>query len=74
MRLPKNLTDKEQKNITNSIKEFERSISIKEKGEQISYHLPLSRWEETSFAETLEHTTEQNERNDENTLNKLKNL
>lgn len=26
----------------------------KEKGEQISYHLPLSRWDETDFAETLE--------------------
>ncbi len=26
----------------------------KEKGEQITYHLPLSKWDETNFAETLE--------------------
>lgn len=26
----------------------------KEKGEQISYHIPLSRWDEACFAETLE--------------------
>ena len=26
----------------------------KEKGEQISYHLPLAYWDETHFAETLE--------------------
>ncbi len=25
----------------------------REKGEQISYHIPLSRWDETDFAETL---------------------
>lgn|SRR3990167_2008278 len=26
----------------------------KEKGEQITYHLPLEKWEETNFADTLE--------------------
>lgn len=30
----------------------------KEKGEQISYHLPLSRWDETDFAETLDKAPE----------------
>lgn len=30
----------------------------KEKGEQITYHLPLSRWEDTEFAETLEKAPE----------------
>ena len=30
----------------------------KEKGEQITYHLPLSGWEETGFAETLAHASE----------------
>jgi hypothetical protein len=30
----------------------------REKGEQISYHLPLSTWDETDFAETLEKAPE----------------
>lgn len=30
----------------------------KEKGEQISYHIPLSRWDETGFAETLDRAPE----------------
>lgn len=30
----------------------------KEKGEQITYHLPLSRWDETAFAETLDNAPE----------------
>lgn len=30
----------------------------KEKGKQISYHLPLSRWDETYFAETLDKAPE----------------
>lgn len=31
---------------------------LKEKGEQISYHLPLIKWDEVSFAETLETAPE----------------
>lgn len=30
----------------------------KEKGKQISYHLPLARWESTDFAETLDKAPE----------------
>lgn len=30
----------------------------KAKGEQITYHLPMSRWEETEFAQTLEKAPE----------------
>ena len=30
----------------------------KEPGEQITYHLPLSRWDETDFAETLDRAPE----------------
>lgn len=30
----------------------------KEPGQQISYHLPISRWEETNFAEILERAPE----------------
>lgn len=30
----------------------------KEKGQQITYHLPLSKWKETNFAETLQNAPE----------------
>lgn len=30
----------------------------KEKGKQITYHLPIEKWEETNFAETLEKAPE----------------
>ena len=30
----------------------------KEKGRQISYHLPMSKWEETNFVETLDKAPE----------------
>jgi hypothetical protein len=46
----------------------------KEKGKQISYHLPLSRWEETGFAETLERAPEWDGHTSQDVLNRLKSL
>lgn len=46
----------------------------KEKGEQISYHLPLSRWEETDFAETLEVAPEWDGHTSDDVLERLKKL
>jgi len=46
----------------------------KEKGKQISYHLPLSMWEETNFAETLEKGPEFDGHISGNTLERLKKL
>lgn len=34
---------------------FVMGLGGEKPGEQITYHLPLSRWEETDFAETLDH-------------------
>lgn len=46
----------------------------KEKGEQITYHLPLDRWEETNFAETLEKAPEYDGHTSGDVLERLKNL
>lgn len=46
----------------------------KEKGNQISYHLPLSRWEETDFAETLECAPEWDGHTSSDVLERLKAL
>lgn len=46
----------------------------KEKGKQISYHLPLSRWDETEFAETLEQAPEWDGHTSFDVLERLKNL
>ena len=46
----------------------------KEKGKQISYHLPLSRWKETNFAETLERAPEWDGHTSDDVLNRLKTL
>ena len=46
----------------------------KEKGEQISYHLPLSRWDETDFAETLEKAPEWDGHTSNEVLERLKAL
>ena len=46
----------------------------KEKGEQISYHLPLSRWDETGFAETLEKAPEWDGHTSDDVLERLKGL
>ena len=46
----------------------------KEKGEQITYHLPLSRWDETGFAETLEKAPEWDGHTPDDVLKRLKAL
>lgn len=46
----------------------------KEKGEQITYHLPLSRWGETNFAETLKHAPEYDGHTSNDVLERLKEL
>lgn len=46
----------------------------KNKGQQISYHLPLSRWEETNFAETLERAPEWDGHTSDDVLERLKKL
>lgn len=46
----------------------------KESGKQISYHLPLSRWEETSFAETLDRAPEWDGHTSDDVLQRLKSL
>lgn len=46
----------------------------RDKGEQISYHLPLSRWEETNFADTLERAPEWDGHTSADVLERLKTL
>lgn len=46
----------------------------KEKGKQITYHLPLSRWEETDFAETLDRAPEWDKHTSKDVLERLKSL
>ena len=46
----------------------------KEKGNQISYHLPLSRWDETDFAETLDQAPEWDGHTSQDVLERLKTL
>lgn len=46
----------------------------KEKGEQITYHLPMGRWDETSFAETLDKAPEFDGHTSDDVLERLKNL
>lgn len=46
----------------------------KHKGSQISYHIPLSRWEETDFAETLEQAPPWDGHTSNDVLNRLKEL
>ena len=46
----------------------------KEAGKQITYHLPLSRWEETDFAETLERGPEFDGHTSDDVLERLKTL
>lgn len=43
-------------------------------GNQISYHLPLERWEETNFAETLERAPEWDGHTSTDVLERLKTL
>ncbi len=46
----------------------------KKKGEQITYHLPESKWSETDFAETLPHAPEFDGHTSEDVLQRLKRL
>jgi len=46
----------------------------KKSGEQISYHLPLSCWEETTFAETLDRAPEWDGHTSDDVLERLKKL
>lgn len=46
----------------------------KGKGDQITYHLPLSKWDETNFAENLEKAPEWDGHTSNDVLNRLKNL
>lgn len=46
----------------------------KKKGEQMSYHLPLSRWDETGFAETLDKAPEWDGHTSADVLERLKSL
>ena len=46
----------------------------KEPGRQISYHMPLERWEETNFAETLESAPEWDKHTSDDVLERLKQL
>jgi len=45
-----------------------------EEGDQISYHLPMSRWDETSFADTLEKAHEWDGHTSADVLERLKTL
>lgn len=46
----------------------------KEKGEQITYHLPIEKWNETNFAETLDIAPEFDGHTAENVLNRIKRM
>jgi len=46
----------------------------KEPGKQITYHLPLSRWEETDFVETLDQAPEFDGHTSADVLERLKQL
>ena len=46
----------------------------REKGEQISYHLPLARWDETDFAETLPNAPEYDGHTSDDVLERLRKL
>lgn len=50
-------------------------LGLKEdKGEQITYHLPLLRWDETCFAETLDRAPEFDGHTPDDVLERLKKL
>jgi len=46
----------------------------KDRGEQISYHLPMSKWEETRFAHTVKYAPEWDGHSGEDVLQRLKDL
>jgi hypothetical protein len=46
----------------------------KAKGEQITYHLPMSKWDETGFAETLQKAPEFDGHTSDDVLERLRSL
>lgn len=46
----------------------------KKQGEQITYHLPMSKWEATEFAETLEKAPEYDRHTSEEVLQRISQL
>jgi hypothetical protein len=46
----------------------------KEKGRQITYHLPLSKWNETEFAETLENAPEFDQHSSADVIDRIKSM
>ena len=46
----------------------------REKGKQISYHVPLKRWKETDFAQTLDKAPKFDGHTSQDVLNRLKTL
>lgn len=46
----------------------------KEKGTQITYHIPVERWSETDFAETLEKAPEYDGHTSADVITRLKNI
>lgn len=46
----------------------------KEKGEQITYHLPISKWDETDFAETLEKAPDWDGHTSDDVLERVKRI
>lgn len=44
------------------------------KGDQITYHIPIERWDETTFAETLEYAPEWDGHTSDDVLDRLKGL
>lgn len=46
----------------------------KEAGQQITYHIPIERWDETDFAETLEIAPEWDKHTSEDVLKRLKKI
>lgn len=47
---------------------------LKEKGKQITYHLPIDHWEETNFAETLDKAPDWDGHTSGDVLERLKSL
>lgn len=46
----------------------------KEKGSQMTYHLPISKWKETNFAETMDCAPEWDKHTSKDVLTRMKNL
>ena len=83
--LNKNIIIDDTKSITTKIKVWKSKLHSdgttfegwfvmgigKEKGKQITYHLPIEKWEDTEFAETLENAPEWDGHTPEDVLNRI---